>query len=188
MSKSGRVSKRTRTRALLVHIATDLFQAHGISKTSLAQVATAAGMSKGAIYSNFASKDDLVVAVVMAQELNIKPRIDPDMTVAQILEAVGTATAELIAAADSKAQLICEYLLYAATNEPLRAQVAETFAQRTAQLAARLAQSKPATRMTARELVLACEALITGFVVQRVVMQNKIDDSEIVAAFSALAR
>jgi len=42
----------------------DVFAERGIAGTSLSEVAAAAGLTKGAVYSNFASKDDLVLALI----------------------------------------------------------------------------------------------------------------------------
>jgi AcrR family transcriptional regulator len=58
-------SKRARTRALLLDIAADLFRKNGIANVSLDEIAGQAGLTKGAIYGNFKSKDDLVYAVVI---------------------------------------------------------------------------------------------------------------------------
>jgi len=47
-----------------------VFAEHGYGGTSLDQVAAAAGLTKGAIYSNFDSKDDLFFAMMKDQALN----------------------------------------------------------------------------------------------------------------------
>lgn len=57
--------KRARTRAKLLDFAAELFRKEGIANVSLDAIAGAAGLTKGAIYGNFASKDDLVFAVVV---------------------------------------------------------------------------------------------------------------------------
>lgn len=59
-----RPESKARTRGDLVRTARDLFIADGLDKTSLAQVAEAAGYSKGAVYSNFRSKNELCLEVV----------------------------------------------------------------------------------------------------------------------------
>jgi AcrR family transcriptional regulator len=41
-----------------------VFSERGIAGSSIAQVAEAAGLTKGAVYSNFASKDDLVLSLM----------------------------------------------------------------------------------------------------------------------------
>ncbi len=59
-----RDESQARTRELLVSIAKKLFLRDGYQATSIEKVATEAGFSKGAVYSNFASKDELCIAVL----------------------------------------------------------------------------------------------------------------------------
>jgi AcrR family transcriptional regulator len=58
-----RAERQARTRTELVDAAERLFSANGFLATSLDAVADAAGYTKGAVYSNFASKEDLFFAV-----------------------------------------------------------------------------------------------------------------------------
>ena len=58
-----RADRRSRTRAELVAVAARRFSADGYHATSLDAVADEAGFTKGAVYSNFASKEDLFFAV-----------------------------------------------------------------------------------------------------------------------------
>jgi AcrR family transcriptional regulator len=58
-----RAERRARTRTELIDAAERLFTAHGFHATSLDSVAAEAGFTKGAVYSNFASKEDLFFAV-----------------------------------------------------------------------------------------------------------------------------
>jgi AcrR family transcriptional regulator len=58
-----RAERRDRTRADLVAAAERLFVEQGFHATSVDQVAAAAGYTKGAVYSNFAAKEDLFFAV-----------------------------------------------------------------------------------------------------------------------------
>lgn len=50
-------------REMLLDAASELFVAHGVVGTSIDDVAARAGVSKGAVYHHFSSKDDLVGAV-----------------------------------------------------------------------------------------------------------------------------
>jgi AcrR family transcriptional regulator len=59
-----RVASQARTRAQLIETAREMFLRDGYFATSLDKVADAAGYSKGAVYSNFASKDELCLAVL----------------------------------------------------------------------------------------------------------------------------
>jgi AcrR family transcriptional regulator len=59
-----RQDRAQRTRALVLNCAAELFAARGYHGTSVQDVATAAGMTKGAVYFHFPSKDVLALAVV----------------------------------------------------------------------------------------------------------------------------
>ena len=58
-----RAERREQTRDDLIAAADRLFVEGGFHATSLDQIAAAAGYTKGAVYSNFASKEDLFFAV-----------------------------------------------------------------------------------------------------------------------------
>ncbi|MCP2336179.1 TetR/AcrR family transcriptional regulator [Actinomadura rupiterrae] len=60
----SRAARQARTRGLLVATARRLFLRDGYHATTLDRVAEAAGFSKGAVYSNFATKDDLCQTVI----------------------------------------------------------------------------------------------------------------------------
>lgn len=64
MSRLSRAESQARTRRLLVDTARAMFLRDGYAATSLEKVAEEAGFSKGAVYSNFAGKDDLCLAVL----------------------------------------------------------------------------------------------------------------------------
>ena len=70
MATSDRVGPLTRerrrelTRTALIEAAADLFAMQGFNGTSLEEIAQAAGFTRGAIYKNFRSKEDILIAVV----------------------------------------------------------------------------------------------------------------------------
>ncbi|MFC4942458.1 TetR/AcrR family transcriptional regulator [Pseudonocardia sp. GCM10023141] len=55
---------RAETRRKVLDAAFTVFGEHGIAGSSLSEVAEAAGLTKGAVYSNFRGKDDLVLALM----------------------------------------------------------------------------------------------------------------------------
>ncbi|QRP47013.1 TetR/AcrR family transcriptional regulator [Amycolatopsis sp. FDAARGOS 1241] len=55
---------RAETRRRVLDAAFEVFGEKGITATKLTEVAAAAGLTKGAVYSNFASKDELVLALM----------------------------------------------------------------------------------------------------------------------------
>lgn len=60
----GRVARRGSTRELVIDAATALFAARGVTATSIDDIAERAGIAKGSIYYNFASKAGLVEAIM----------------------------------------------------------------------------------------------------------------------------
>ena len=61
-----RAESQERTRTLIVDAATRLFLERGFRVTSLEQIAEAAGFTRGAVYSNFAGKTAMGIAVIDA--------------------------------------------------------------------------------------------------------------------------
>lgn len=63
MAENKRQLQKAATRDKVVLAARVLFQAHGYAGTNLREIAKAAGVSTGAIFGNFADKDELYRAV-----------------------------------------------------------------------------------------------------------------------------
>lgn len=64
MGRITRKESHAQTRERLIQTAHRLFLSDGYNATSLDKVATAAGFSKGAVYSNFSTKHELGLAVL----------------------------------------------------------------------------------------------------------------------------
>lgn len=62
--RTPRQEKRAQTRAALLDAAEQLWAKHGIRGASLDEIAAQAGMTKGAVYSNFTGKTDLILALL----------------------------------------------------------------------------------------------------------------------------
>lgn len=75
------------TRSSLLDAAEHLFQAQGVSRTSLNEIATAAGTTRGAIYWHFADKADLFNAMMERATLPMERGFpDPDAQVGDIAD------------------------------------------------------------------------------------------------------
>ena len=57
-----------KTMALILEAATHLFVAHGYHGTSISSIANATGLTKGALYAHFASKEALLLALMLKFE------------------------------------------------------------------------------------------------------------------------
>ncbi len=62
-SSPARVAGRERRRRRILEAAAERFATHGFAKSSMDEIASAAGVSKGLIYDHYPSKEDLLDAV-----------------------------------------------------------------------------------------------------------------------------
>jgi AcrR family transcriptional regulator len=120
--------RRAMTRETLLEAAAVVFARNGYHGASLDEVAAAAGFTKGAVYSNFKSKEDLFLALIddrmekqtaaFAAELDT-PAVSLDDQLRRIQA--------LIAGAFDRDQgaLHYEFMAYAARNPETRAKLAE---------------------------------------------------------------
>jgi AcrR family transcriptional regulator len=69
----SRSERKQQTRAAIIDAAARLFAKHGIEATSLDRIAGTLGLTKGAVYSTFASKEELIDAVGQSRTLLISP-------------------------------------------------------------------------------------------------------------------
>src|SRR3954470_17945476 len=67
MSRVRTRPTRDDTRDKLFEAAARVFEEQGINAASIETIAAAAGFTRGAFYSNFASKDELIVAMLEDQ-------------------------------------------------------------------------------------------------------------------------
>jgi AcrR family transcriptional regulator len=63
-ARLSREEKKQATRNRLIEAAAEVISRKGFGATSVDEVAEHAGLTKGAVYSNFASKEDLFLAVI----------------------------------------------------------------------------------------------------------------------------
>jgi AcrR family transcriptional regulator len=81
-----RVERQARTRTELLDAAERLFTAYGFHATFIEVVADEAGYTKGAVYSNFTSKEDLFFAVYERRVERLIPEVEQ-----ALIDAPGTA-------------------------------------------------------------------------------------------------
>ena len=141
----GRIAGVTaaETRERLLRAAADVFAERGYDGTRVADIATAAGVSNGALYAHFASKADLLVAALHAHGRNLLADMfaaGPDRPVVELLLAVGR---WLPRRRDARGYLIVEALLAARRDEDVARPMHEYVGERADWLAGlmRLAQA-----------------------------------------------
>jgi AcrR family transcriptional regulator len=161
MPRLTRAASRARTRAQLVDTARDLFLRDGYFATSLDSVAEAAGYSKGAVYSNFAGKDELCLAVLDRLLAERAAQIVGVLSGGKRFSAKLDAFekwAESVIGDEGSSTLAIEFASQARTNPTLRA----AFAQRAVAIRMAIAMMITAgAREAGVELALPAEELAT---------------------------
>jgi AcrR family transcriptional regulator len=121
-----RDEQRARTRADLLDAAARVFAAQGFHAASVDQVAEAAGYTKGAVYSNFSSKEELFLELLdrhLDQAIGLLEQL--------VFEVAPEARAERFAQEHERLAVLdrdwylleAEFLLYAARNTQVRDRV-----------------------------------------------------------------
>jgi AcrR family transcriptional regulator len=71
-----KVVRHSAARSRVLDAALDLFAQHGVSGTSLQMIADAVGITKAAIYHQFRTKDNIVLAVTERELFRLAPALD----------------------------------------------------------------------------------------------------------------
>jgi AcrR family transcriptional regulator len=133
-----RTEQQAETRRRLLDAAIKVFSKRGLHDATLDEIADAAGYSRGAVYSNFEGKDDLLLCVF---EERIEPRLreaaGPLIEAANAREQ-GEAMRELVRALLTQEraylQLLLEFWGFAARNRRVARRFAEVRRHRRAQI------------------------------------------------------
>jgi AcrR family transcriptional regulator len=181
--------KRERTRAALIQAAASVIGEKGWDRTSLEEVASRAGMSRGAIYGNFRDREELFLAVVQQRWKPVAPPYTPGTTFRQHMRVVGKALAAAGPERRSQALGALSFMLYALTHEHMRDEVERLNRDIYKKMAEGIAKGFPRTQLPMEPalLVPAMHALADGLTFLRFLTPNLITEEVIVAAFDAFA-
>ena len=122
-----REEQRARTRADLLAAAATVFARHGYHGTSVDMVAEAAGYTKGAVYSNFSSKEELFLALLedrLEDSLGSMQQVLDESAPEDRPAAFGRRRGEIAQWEPQWFLLEAEFELYAARNPEVRERVA----------------------------------------------------------------
>lgn len=180
--------KRQRTRAALIEATAALVAERGLAAVSLDDIAARAGVTKGAIYSNFRTKAELLWEAVDRRRLHLAAAITPG-DVKTTARDVARALMAQFPQAEAEAAFYAELQAYIRTDPEMRAQLA---AQQKAQFDAVARQIEdgfgPRLAIAPRVLSLAVQALLLGFTAQWERTPDEVTEDVIAAAFEALTR
>jgi AcrR family transcriptional regulator len=188
--------RRAMTRQHLLDAAAIVFAEHGFHRATLDQVAATAGFTKGAVYSNFASKDDLFLAL-------LDDRTDRQMAILVEVMETDEPTSDRVGRArqllhsgtffwdDAWSALYLEFVVYARHRPDARAKLAAMAERSRAYVAEIIEHAYAAAGVTPehppRELAVLSLALFEGLGIHRIIDPVSIGDGIIDAALAVLA-
>lgn len=189
-----REESRQRTRELLLDAAAEVFSRLGYHGASLEAVAEAAGFTKGAVYSNFATKGELFGALLRrTAEQRVDDQIQSlgSLSLAQLADLSGPMLQEQAREQSTWDILQVEFWL-AAMRDPALKQLMcegsdELYERMGATLTAKLAEEGVTSRFDGADLARLVNALGTGLLIQVYLDPDSVDPSLFGRAIRAMA-
>jgi AcrR family transcriptional regulator len=176
---------RAQTRQRLLQAAGEVFAERGYDRSSLDDVGTAAGLTKGAVYSSFAGKDDLFYAL-MRERIDerlalVTEAVERQTTVQDIKHDAGSGLAQLMSSQREWHLLFIEFWARAVRDPGLRDEFAcerRSVRGLIAQfLEARAVEAEVNLPAPAEQLAVAVLALSNGIAIEHLADPDTVDPS-----------
>lgn len=192
--RSRREEKKEQTRERLLDAAADVFARRGFQAASLDEIAERAGLTKGAVYSNFAGKDDLIVALLEArldpQFSGIVTSVDPAGDLHQQATEAARAYLGVLDRTRESYLLSMEFVVHLARHPELRRKFAgryralhRSYARMLEEYAAKAGFTLP---LPAEQMIVIYMAMIDGLALTRLVQPEAVPDELFVRALELL--
>lgn len=190
----SRKEKQQLTRTAIIDAAITEFAERGVEGSSLESIARRAGLTQGAIYSNFASKSELWWTVVeqLTHTLDVAGPFESDRPLRQQLEALGVEVWRFLRSTSRTELLLAqEFDLFLMRRPRERAKYARAVRAEVDALAATLERSAVARGeplpITATLLARTIDAVAHGLLHSFMLDPRRVDEHWCITAFGALA-
>lgn len=183
-----RGDKRERTRAALIEATWAIIEEQGFSGASLEAIARRAGMTRGAIYSNFPSRSDLLLAAAGVRGLKISRDFSGPGTLREQLRRFAEGLTEALPDARGTQRWHAEFMVHIAADPALREHIAEGFGGLFDDMAHQFkAHHGDALAIDPHSLALAVQSMAMGFVYQAILSPESVPAKAVLEAYDALA-
>jgi len=195
-SRQGEVTATARpgrdvVRARILEAAADEFAEQGFAGAKLAEIARRAGFTKGAVYSNFESKQDLFAELFAQRSLDLAGRVLAEIAGLDLAHAVGKGGAAVASAliADTEWSLLVLEFGVQAVRDP---NIKQAYLRERRHLRGRLVEliadraREWGVDLDVRTTALSLTALISGLVLEHTVDPDEVDQQAMGAAVTAL--
>jgi AcrR family transcriptional regulator len=180
--------KRRETVKRLIAAANAVIAEKGFQRASLDEIAARAGLTKGAIYSNFESKEHLFWAVLGRRRLTVPSDWRGDRSMRENLRLTAEAFCANLKESRAHSAFLAEFILYALSNEDARLRWAEWYkapfdAASPAMEAYLKGQGMPGFHV----FWTALQTMALGLYIQHALTPELLTDEVIIAAVESLA-
>lgn len=177
------LERRTATRARVLDAAGAVFAARGFERATLDEIARQAGVSKGAVYHSFRSKDDLFLAL-LEQQLGDRLAAGPDDEAAD----VAAGFVERVGRDPRWGPLFFEFAVRCARDPELRPRFAAFLRAARARVEELTRDQRPAPTLTAAEHATVVTALANGLVLERMFAPDEVASDLLTRALALLVK
>jgi AcrR family transcriptional regulator len=167
-----RAEQKAATRARLIDAAAVVVAAKGVEGASVDAIASAAGVTTGALYASFRTKGDLLAALVEERSTDLS-----HVPLEQLADEVGERWAEALDRDPVSERLVLELLLAAGRDEALAAMMRERVTRTVDALTARIESEDLPVRLDPHEAALLLQVLAAGTAALRPVLGDAMTPS-----------
>lgn len=191
--ESKLAAQAAKTRARLIEATLELLPKYGLHKLSVDQVAAHVGMTKGAVYGHFESRDALILAAIGARPESRPDRMEwpkgREGSVKERMRKLGHAVLGARNTAGPAAVAGLEFLLYAANNEHMKPFIAEASRRGIAQMEENILGlfAPEELPMPVRSFAIMTQAMIPSLIYGKALSNDPPKDEDILAIFEGLA-
>ena len=179
-TRLSRDESKARTREDLIEAAIRVFARRGFHGATVDDVAAEAGYTTGAVYSNFAGKEDLFMAgfehEVARHIAEVSAAVADAGEPAARSEAAARQWMEFLAANPDRFLLFLEYMAYALRDERLRGDFKARFGAFRAATARMLADARQPLPLPAERMAVIANALTYGIAIERLAEPGAVPD------------
>lgn len=181
-------SKGAETRRLLLEKAGELFETRGIDATTLDQIATAAGVTKGAIYDHFENKTELVFKLFEARGSPTLNALREDREPAQQLAALMEQLLSWFRPEMDYVSSHNEFNHYISSDPERSRRFGKLTQEYLSGIAGRLEETVGAERLplTPIETAVAATALRSGLLLNRLLVPDLVTDAVVCRIFERI--
>jgi AcrR family transcriptional regulator len=181
------MGKKARTRASLIEAAYAEVLERGFAGASLDAIARRAGMTKGAIYSNYRDKAQLMLAVRDAKQPRVRLRFEQGATLARQMELMADSVIEDLPRSASAIRFVTDYHRYASADDDFNAALQAQYARMFDRGAAFFAAYADELTVTPSQFAVMLQSLIQGLMYQSILTPKAVSAQVIRQAFLALS-